>query len=344
MPPKKSDTNPQNGPRLARLPPELFDAIIETYETLPSTFCYTTETIDSKYFERSDALTALSQTCRTLREITLHRLWARLDICRVPARAEGSWYKYIMLALERKANGIADSPLRYHVRTLTLLLSKNNPDAALAALWTMLPKLPNLRTIHVTHCKTLGLAKSLADAKLELPNVTALFLPSEGSVFLRLCPNATHVRCLAGSGASLLSSLTPKIEVFDGVLDWRDATSIDRLVKYAPNLHTLELRRPVNYFSFRAITLLDGAALQGAQSIRKLAPLKKLAKLILTFPVADEKPGDTDSVAAARVLLRTGSGAVERTLVVQRVVAPHSSYQGGKKQDILLSSTTEVFY
>jgi hypothetical protein len=99
------------------LPPELFDAIIENYQTLPSTFYYDTFDIpDLKYYERNEVLTALSQTCRALRGLTLPRLWARLDLCRVPERARTTWYKYTMLAIERKAKGIAVSPLRYHVR------------------------------------------------------------------------------------------------------------------------------------------------------------------------------------------------------------------------------------
>ncbi|KAJ7705567.1 hypothetical protein B0H17DRAFT_670886 [Mycena rosella] len=325
---------------LADLPPELFDAIIENYSTLPTTFYYDTANIpDLKYYQRTDALTALSQTCRALREITLPRLWARLDICRVPERARATWYKYTMLALERKANGIATSPVRLHVRTLTLLFSKMQPDAALAALWNMLPKLPNLRTIHVINCKTPGFAKSLADAKLELPNVTRLFLPTEASVLQRICPNATHIRCTGGSGMSLLSAVTRKTEVFDGMADWTDPKLVERLVKNAPNLRTLELRRPVNYGL--GVHSQNKAPAVWAQIIPKLAPLKNLVELILTFPAADEKPDDAASVAAARGLLRSSSGTAERRLVVRRVIAPH--YENGNEMDVLHSSKTEVF-
>ncbi|KAJ6466825.1 hypothetical protein C8R45DRAFT_839033 [Mycena sanguinolenta] len=326
---------------LVQLPPELFDAIIENYRTLPSPFFYSTHNIpELKYYERNDALTALSQTCRALRDMTLPRLWARLDICRVPERARLTWYKYTMQAIERKANGIAVSPVRHHVRTLTLMFSKSQPDAALAALWNMLSKLPNLRTIQVITCKTPGFAKSLTDSKLELPNVTTLFLPNEASVFQRICPNATHVCSVGGTGASLMSALTEKIEIFDGMVDWTDLKlQVVGLLKHAPNLHTLEFRRPVN--AGLGIASQNTAPAEWKQIVPKLAPLKKLTKLILTFPAAEEMPDDAASIEAARTLMRKSVVADERQLVVRRVVAPHYSNQ--QKEEVLHSLTTETF-
>ncbi|KAJ7770269.1 hypothetical protein DFH07DRAFT_806293 [Mycena maculata] len=325
---------------LVQLPPELFDAIIENYSTLPTTSYYDTSDIPAlNYYERSDALTALSQTCRALRTITLHRLWARLDICRVPEKARMTWYKYTMLALQRKANGIADSPVRHHVRTLTLMFSKSQPDAPLAALWNMLPKLPNLRKIHVINCKTPGFAKSLTDAKLELPNVTTLFIPDSASVFQRICPNAVHIRCVGGSGAPLMSALTDKTERVDGMFEWKDMKVVERFVKKAPNLRTLEIRRPVN--NGLGIHSQNTAPAEWAQVIPKLAPLKKLTELILTFPGVDEGAGDAASSAAAQKLVRLSSFVGERRLVVRRVIAPH--YQNKHKEDFLHSSTTETF-
>ncbi|KAJ7868855.1 hypothetical protein B0H13DRAFT_2063878, partial [Mycena leptocephala] len=305
----ENEPDPNARLHLVQLPPELFDAIIENYRTLPSTFYYDTFDIpDLKYYERNEVLTALSQTCRTLRGVTLPRLWARLDLCRVPERARTTWYKYTMLAIERKARGISVSPVRHHVRTLTLMFSKSKPDAPLAALWSMLPKLPNLRTIQVITCKTPGFAKSLTDSKLELPNVTTLFLPTEASILQRICPNATHVRCVGGTGAALLSALTEKTEVFDGMVDWTDLKLVDRLVKKAPNLRKLEIRRPVN--GGLGIHSQDEAPSEWKQVIPKLEPLKKLAELILTFPAAEEKPNDAGSIEVARTLMRNKSVVV----------------------------------
>ncbi|KAJ7312873.1 hypothetical protein DFH08DRAFT_896079 [Mycena albidolilacea] len=340
--PKTNTEDPNAGVPLAQLPPELFDAIIETYVTLPPTFYYDTHDIpDSKYYERNDALTALSQTCTALRDITLPRLWARLDICRVPKRAQGTWYKYTMQAIEGKANGIAVSPVRHHVRTLTLMFSKSQPDAPLAALWAMLPKLPNLRTIQVITCKTPGFAKSLADSKLALPNVTTLLIPDQVSALQRICPNATHVRCGGGSGAALISALTNKTEVFDGMVDWKILPLVDRLAKKAPNLRKLELRRPVN--SGLGIESQNKVPEEWSKVIPKLALLKKLVELVLTFPAAEDKPGDAALVEAARTLMRDKSAvAGERRLVVRHVVARHYTRRE-QDEDVVTSCTTETF-
>ncbi|KAJ7621328.1 hypothetical protein FB45DRAFT_139459 [Roridomyces roridus] len=345
-PPKARGPDPNASLALVQLPPELFDAIIEHFVTLPTTYYYDTSDIpDPQYFERTDALTALSQTCRALREITLHRLWAQLDICRVPPKYRASWYKYVMSAMERKANGMATSPVRHHVRSLTLIFSKSKPDAALAALWKMLPQLPNLRKIHVINLKTPGFAKSLTESnldKFELSEVTTLFLPTEGSIFQKLCPNATHIRCVGGNGASLLSALTAKTERLDGMLDWTDLKVIQRLIKNAPNLKSLELRRPVN--NGLGIESQRYAPVEWAQAIPKLAGLKKLAELTLTFPDSVEGPGDQASIDAARALMRITSGPfpVERRLVIRRVLAPHY-VRPDVHQDCVHSSVVETF-
>ncbi|KAJ7233844.1 hypothetical protein B0H12DRAFT_1143349 [Mycena haematopus] len=344
-PPLKTRSRDEDDPNaslpLIQLPPELFDAIIENYRTLPSPFYHSTHRTsfpEPKYYERNDVLTALSQTCTALRGIILPRLWTRLDICRVPERVRLTWHTYTMQAIERKAAGVAVSPVRHHVRTLTLMFSKSQPEAPLAALWNMLPKLPNLQTIQVITCKTPGFAKSLTDSKLKLPNVTTLFLPTEANVFQRICPNATHVCSVGGTGAArraaLLSALTQKIEVFDGMVDWTDLKLVGRLLKNAPNLCTLELRQPYKWGQ-------NTAPAEWKQVIPKLAPLKKLAKLILTFPAAEEGPDDAASIEAARTLMRKSIVADERQLVVRRIVAPH--YFNQQKEEVLHSLTTETF-
>ncbi|KAK7052141.1 hypothetical protein R3P38DRAFT_2858782 [Favolaschia claudopus] len=348
---KSSDEEPaselqnavQDNVRLAQLPAELFDAIIEDYTTLPLAFYYDTHDIPAlKYYERNDVLTALSQTCRALREVTLPRLWARLDICRVPEKLRATWYKYTMLAIERKAKGIADSPVRHHVRTLTLMFSKSKPDAALAALWKMLPNLPNLRTIQVITCKTPGFAKSLTDSKLELPNVTALYIPDQVSVFQKICPNVTHVCCAGGQGAALLSALTLKTEIVDGMIDWKNLQLVDRLVKKAPNLLKLELRRPVN----NGLSILSQNSIpadEWKQIIPKLAALKKLRELVLTFPSKEDHPGDAAVVEVARSLVRDRLVAPgERKLVVRHIVALHYEY-AEMEEDTMTSCTVECF-
>ncbi|KAJ7705565.1 hypothetical protein B0H17DRAFT_1126365 [Mycena rosella] len=279
---------------LVRLPLELFDAIVENYEdaTPLDEFYYTFDfpTVDS-YYERINVFTALSQTCRSLREMTLYRLWDRLDNCRVP-RTRTAWSKYVMVALERKAKGMVESPVRHYVRD-------SKPDTALEALHNMLPNLPNLRTIH------------MGDWKLELPNVTTLFIPDSASVFQRICPNAVHIRCVGGPGKPVISQLTDTTEVFDGRVYWTDPKVIDRLVKKAPNLRKLEIRSSDAFFYiYRSVDWVT--------VVSRLAPLDKLSELILSFATADERPSDAAGIAAARLLLQQSGAIGERRLVIRR--------------------------
>lgn len=106
--------------RLAAFPEELFDEVLSHLATLPPQFYYDTSRGQGfpprEWNEQSESLRALSQTCRTLRHKSLPRLWARLETCWVPKYAEGTWYKYIMGSLQRKATGMMKSELRHHVR------------------------------------------------------------------------------------------------------------------------------------------------------------------------------------------------------------------------------------
>ncbi len=110
-----------NIPPLASIPPELFDEIMSYFPILPLTWYYgtsPTKVPDLRFFERTYILRVLSLTCKALRRITLPRLWSRLDTCCVPENWRRVWYKYVMQALKRKADGVAaaDPSLRVHVR------------------------------------------------------------------------------------------------------------------------------------------------------------------------------------------------------------------------------------
>ncbi|KAJ7856385.1 hypothetical protein B0H14DRAFT_718163 [Mycena olivaceomarginata] len=128
-------------------------------------------------------------------------------------------------------------------------------------------------------CKTPGFTTSLADVQLSLSGVTALSLPIAASALQRVCPN---VRCVGGLGGALIGALTRDIEMLDGMLDWTDAELADRLIKRAPNLRMLELRRPVNWGV--GIDSQNTAARGVGERIPRLAALPKLTTLRLTSP------------------------------------------------------------
>ncbi|KAJ7663862.1 hypothetical protein DFH06DRAFT_1128238 [Mycena polygramma] len=129
-------------------------------------------------------------------------------------------------------------------------------------------------------------------------------LTSEVSGLQRICPNATHVRCIGGTGTTLISALTKKTEVFDGLVDWKDLKFVDRLIKKAPT--QVELRGPVKWGKWLASQ--NEVPQEWNQVIPKRAALTKLAELTVTFPAAEDKPCDSAVIEAARTLMRAKSG------------------------------------
>jgi hypothetical protein len=102
-------------PWLARLPPELLDEILSYLRVMPLTFYYDVSPTHAAYppltyRERFDALRALAQTSRALREVALPLQWARFEAAWVPEARQGTWYKYVTMELERKANGMQAHP------------------------------------------------------------------------------------------------------------------------------------------------------------------------------------------------------------------------------------------
>ena len=111
-------------------------------------------------------------------------------------------------------------------------MSDSETAEAIPALPKLLPALPNLHTIHALHCNK---ARDIAEAVkgLRLLSVRTLVIPTKCSSLIEVCPNVTHVRCAGGNGAALISALKfCKVEVLDGMIDWRSEDVVNR--KHAP--------------------------------------------------------------------------------------------------------------
>ncbi|KAK7681712.1 hypothetical protein QCA50_015059 [Cerrena zonata] len=352
-----SKTLPAQIPKLADLPPELFDEILSHLLVIPLDFYYDTF-YDTKYGslphpkfrERTDALRALAGTCAALRAAAYHRLWSRLDICFIPIKSSGTWYKYVMQSIQIKAKGVINSSdnLKNSIRNITLMLSKSDVKETMTALARLFSVLPNLTTIQVVTCKIPGdFTKAMQG--IVLPNVRTVVVPTDCHAVLKSCPNATHVRCAGGTGITLVGSLRAcKCEKLDGMIDWvKDMKVVDRLVKNAPNLREIEIRRPVSWGL--GILTQNTTPQQWSQVIPKLAQLQKLRIIVLSFPGQEEIPSDRVSIEAARVVLKNSAlkEKEERKLIIRRVIAQHNStvdHADGQVGDIICSCVEEVFY
>ena len=130
MPPKKSNKRPKlseadskeghvvspasmkgasQTSKALELPLELLMEIISYYKAIPIPCAPTDPSsptfyhfVKSEYLERTDALRALSQTCRLWRNVFFPLLWQRLEACATHS-ASGAWYQVLGESLIRKS-------------------------------------------------------------------------------------------------------------------------------------------------------------------------------------------------------------------------------------------------
>lgn len=112
------------------------------------------------------------------------------------------------------------------------------------------------------------------------------------------------------------------------------------LLKFAPGLQALEMRRPVHGCK-PGWYLRDEAPAVWAQLIPQLSTLRELRTIQLSFPTPQGCPSDVASIAAAREVLTRRRVQTRRKLVIRRVLAP--GWMVGQVEDITYSSTEEVF-
>ena len=117
------------------------------------------------------------------------------------------------------------------------------------------------------------------------------------------------------------------------------------MVKKAPDLRQVEIRRPVCWGL--GILSQNAAPQEWSQVIPKLSGLKKLRVIVLSFPGLEETDTDRMSIEAARAVLKNSTLKEERTLVVRRVIAQHYDSPLGNHDnqvgDIVRDVRKEVF-
>lgn len=111
------------------------------------------------------------------------------------------------------------------------------------------------------------------------------------------------------------------------------------LVKTAPGLKRLELRRPVKWGL--GIPSQNTAPSQWVDVIPKLSALPNLVCLQLTFPGETENRSDLNSITAARKVLRESKVKGEKKLIIRRVIAPH--YTNTHEEDFVHTHVEEIF-
>jgi hypothetical protein len=110
-----------NRTSILNLPTELILHIASTYPTVNYLAGGITDQSEL-YFERRDALRALSQTSRALRNMVLHLLWECFETVYHRGNQLDEWDKFMADKLERLSKGLLENPeIAAHVRCVQLL-------------------------------------------------------------------------------------------------------------------------------------------------------------------------------------------------------------------------------
>jgi len=118
---------PKTGSTLLELPLELIMEIISHFDCLPiitSKLNYERFGADprfsSRYLERIDALRALSQTCRSFRNLFFSLLWERLEPCLIQFDS-GKWSESNADLLMQMSTFVCENPeIASHVRCVQI--------------------------------------------------------------------------------------------------------------------------------------------------------------------------------------------------------------------------------
>jgi hypothetical protein len=96
--------------RFVTLPPELLLEIVSVSPKVPDLVDFVVGRLELKevYNDRTDALRALSQTCRTLRRFFLPMYWECLNVC--TNKFGGATHLHLATSLEAKSIGLCNRP------------------------------------------------------------------------------------------------------------------------------------------------------------------------------------------------------------------------------------------
>ncbi|KAJ7364654.1 hypothetical protein DFH08DRAFT_275781 [Mycena albidolilacea] len=182
-------------PSLPDLPTELLMEIVKYYPQLLSEVDVCLPGVDRDQFDGND-LRALSQTCRTLRDIFLPVLWTRVHAT-LNARVldKGKEMRTRTTMLERRMRGILTTPyLVPHIRSLSITFKeckKDNwqPMAVFIRVLDLLPHLQSLAILWISAESINAAFNERSWARKVYPSIVSLALPDDLAPILHCFPN-----------------------------------------------------------------------------------------------------------------------------------------------------------
>ncbi|KAJ7434784.1 hypothetical protein B0H11DRAFT_699620 [Mycena galericulata] len=182
---------------LPDLPTELLLEIVKYYPEQLSSLDASVHGTHSDQFDGNDTLRALSQTCRTLRDVFLPVLWAHVHAYFTVRNLPKRKIKTRAKMLEHRMRGIQrTSHVIPYIHSLSITLEECNHDnwQPLSQFIRVLDLLPNLQSLTILRIPTEMIAVCQTSFREKLyPSITALALPDELAGILHCFPNVQEL-------------------------------------------------------------------------------------------------------------------------------------------------------
>ncbi|KAG6829072.1 hypothetical protein H0H92_005783 [Tricholoma furcatifolium] len=260
--------------------------------------------------EREQALLALSQLCRRLRDLFLPHLWKRFEVCADKgSEVSSSRYKLVLTnlgwrnapacenqalswegiskELKRRSNVLLSSPhLQRYVHTVNIVIPPHLEHDTLTAFAKCLEELPSLHTLQILHAdRTIraGVYHDIFKWRVLLI-VRTVILPTRAHGILRACPNVKMVICNDGGGREIVGAMKYKckhVTMLMGIDS--NKPLLNRIIENAPLLEEIGFARSIK---------LD--------NLRILANLKKIRSIKLSL----QDEGQEEVITLAQQILR----------------------------------------
>ncbi|KAF8217984.1 hypothetical protein K438DRAFT_1952843 [Mycena galopus ATCC 62051] len=276
------------------------------------------KTIPPAYRTRPETLRALSQTCRSFRNIFLPLFWDHVESC-FTSTSGAAWSIRVADVLLDRCKGLMEPEnraLALHVRVFSVSLSSHHIAAIVPLFAQCLQSLPNLSTLHILYLGSKSQRTvTAAFKKITLHAVQTIILPSYAHAILRACPNVRDVSCNEEIGEKLFDTLLlrcPKVERIQGF-----GVTLDRLNELSKSLP--ELRQ---------------VAVSGKTDIGALSVLKNLSVIELIVKRCEdveESEIDVEDWSPGTVFKRKLLQAKQKRTEAMRAVLKASARKGPKR-------------
>ncbi|KAJ7038982.1 hypothetical protein C8F04DRAFT_332626 [Mycena alexandri] len=304
-------------PSLPDLPTELLMEIIKYYPELYVEVDARTKGVLSEQYPGNDALRALSQTSRTLRDIYLPVLWERFHSCFTVRNRPKRKIRTRAKMLERRMKGIQKTPyIQPYIRSLSISLSECRMDnwQPMAEFIRVLDLLPNLRELTLTpftHQMTPVLTTACQGKSY--PSILTLTIHDALAPIMHCFPNVETLNLSDGASFALFMAAKEHCKHIHTINNITLSPFIVDLLRDAiPKLKRLSLWSRIRLDTLRL--------LEGMENLSDLR-IRRQSRPVFLEPVLPVE----EIIAVAQRVLRTSNAKCRKEVRIQEFEGTRSS-------------------